>query len=107
MSSHMKSQTGVLTRQYIHDVNSVVSTVSAQAWSEQGRLDGIGAASLGPQSSWAWTGPRGSVRSEPCGFHRQHQRPAFRKSKGKAKEDGLLLFLSKVDPFLLAKGMEI
>lgn len=99
----MKSQTGVRTRQYIHVVNSVVSTVSAQAWSEQGRLDGIGAASLGPQSSWVWTGPWGSVRSEPCGF----QRSAFRKSKGRAKESGLLLFLPKVDPFLLAKGMEI
>lgn len=103
----MKSQTGPLTRQYIHDVNSVVSTVSARAWREQGRLDGIGAASLALQSYWAWTGHWGSVRSEPCGFHRQQQRSAFRKSKGKDKKGGLLLFLSKVDPFLLAKGMEI
>lgn len=35
MNSHIESQTGVKTRQNLQQVNGLVSTIRAWAWSEQ------------------------------------------------------------------------
>lgn len=102
----MKSQTGVQTRQYIHQVNSVVSTMNTQAWSKQGGLHGVGAPSFGPWSYWTWIG-YGRVKVRTSWVQRKEHRVALGKSKRKDAKDRGWLFLSEVDSFLLGEGREI